>query len=325
MRALILFFLVTLSGTGYAKKILQATCEGGNGCIFQISEADAADYDIAEGKNNGYYQNLPENAIVVDAKINGKWERYVTTDMTRTQLDKLYGGDGFTMIYPFNPTFQPTDGQWQVKIGTVTGDICYGQTSNPFKTMLQGMAQAGNVNFPNPFHARFLMNNPNVKWRQIRPDLYKADFGNEYISLKFDVQIIDEKRIEGLFIATIKVPTKEACINKIPITYTCIKANERKDPWEDFEKPKFDIPRLEDGPKPNVPRLEDDPKPEDDLLPVNPKKDDLLPIEPGKKSKPNVPRLEDPKPNVPRLEDKPKPNVPRLEDKPKAKVERLEN
>lgn len=303
MRTLFLFFLLILSSATYAKKLLIANCEEGNGCTFQVSDGNTSDYDIVYGTEDGYHENLPENAIVVDAKIKGKWEHYVETGMTRSELDKFYGGDGFTMIYPFNPNFQPLSGEWQIKIGTVTGDICYGQESNLFKSMLQGMSQSGNVNFPNPFHARFLMNSPNVKWRRIRPDLYKADFGNNYMNLRFDVQIINEKKIEGVFTATIKVPTKEPCVNKIPITYTCIKAKEWEDPWEDFEQSNPDDDLLPVNPKGK----------EDDLLPVNPKKDDLLPVEPGKKPKPNIPRIDD-KPDIPRLEDKPKTNVPRIED-----------
>ncbi|WP_367915811.1 hypothetical protein [Leadbetterella sp. DM7] len=321
----ILLLLLLLPATVHAKKVMVATCEEGSGCTFQISEADAGDYDVIYNSEAGYHENLPENALVVDAKIKGSWEHYVETEMSRSQLDKFYGGDGFTMIYPFNPNFQPVSGEWQVKIGTVTGDICYGQESNMFKSMLQGMSQSGNVNFPHPFHARFLMNNPNVKWQQIRPDLYKAFLGNAYINLKFDVQIINEKKIEGVFTATIKVPTKEPCVNKISITYLCVKEKEWKDPWEDFETANPDDDLLPVTPKGN----------EDELLPVNPKNDDLLPVEPGKKPKPHVPRIEDkphvprledkPKPNIPRLEDQPKTNIPRIEDKPKTKVQRLEN
>lgn len=315
MRLTILSLFLLFSSASYGKKLITANCEMGGGCTFQISEADASDYDMAEGNSNGYYENLPENAILVDVKIDGKWEQYVETKMTRSQLDKFYGGDGFTMIYPFNPTFQPLDGGWQIKIGTVTGDICYGQESNMFKSMLQGMSQSGEVNFPKPFHARFLMNNPNVKWQRIRPDLYKAHLGKDFVSLKFDVQIISEKKIEGLFTVTIKVPTKEPCVNKIPITYTCVKPNEWKDPWDGTEGPAQDDDLLPVNPTG---------KDGDDLLPVKPG-DDLLPVEPGKNPQPDVPRLEDPKPDIPRLEDKPRPNVPRLEDKPKPNVPRLED
>ena len=147
----------------HAKKLIQATCEEGKGCTFEISELDASEYDVITGKPEGYHENLPENAIFVNTKLNGSWEQYVETGMTRSQLDQFYGGDGFTMIYPFNPYFQPVDGQWQIKIGTVTGDICYRQESNIFKSMLQGMNQSGNITFPKPFHARFLMNNPKLK------------------------------------------------------------------------------------------------------------------------------------------------------------------
>lgn len=292
MKQYFLLFLLLVSSSTYAKKLIVANCEMGAGCTFQISEADASDFDVINGTEAGYHESLPENAMVINAKINGKWEQYIETKMTRSQVDKFYGGDGFTMIYPFNPNFQPLNGQWKITVGTVTGDICYGQESNMFKSMLQGMTRAGNVNFPKPFHARFLINNPNVKWQQIRPDLYKAYFGNDYINLKFDVQIIDEKKIEGVFTVTIKVPTKTPCVNKIPITYTCVKPNEEEDPWEDFESANPDEDLL-----PVVPKSK-----EDDLLPVIPKNDDLLPVEPGKKPKPNVPRLED-KPNVPRLEN----------------------
>ena len=279
MRTILLFFLVLISTSMHAKKLIQATCEEGKGCTFEISELDASEYDVITGKPEGYHENLPENAIFVNTKLNGSWEQYVETGMTRSQLDQFYGGDGFTMIYPFNPYFQPVDGQWQIKIGTVTGDICYGQESNIFKSMLQGMNQSGNITFPKPFHARFLMNNANVKWVKIRPDYYKANLGNALINLKLDVQIISNKKIDGFFTATIIVPTKEPCINKIPITYTCVKENEWEDPWDEFMEPYL----------------------KDDLLPINSKKDDLLPIEPGKAQKPKIPRLDEP--NIPRIED----------------------
>lgn len=300
MKYQLIFYFILISFQVSASKLLTASCQMGSGCTFQISEADASDYDLAYGRNDDYYANLPEKAIVVDAKIDGKWEHYVETKITRSQLDKFYGGDGFTIIYPFNPDFQPRDGEWKINIGTVNGDICYGQESNLFKSALQGMSQRGNVNFPKPFHARFLMNSSQVKWQKIRPDLYKATLGNPYMNLKFDVQIINKEKIEGMFTVTIKVPTKETCINKIPITYTLVKAKDEGDgPWEGF---------LEEDDLLPVKSKED----KDDLLPVNPKKDDLLPVESGTKSKPDIPRLD-------------QPNVPRIEDKPKAKVERLQN
>lgn len=315
-----------------------ATCTEGNGCTFQISEADASDYDIADGNNTDYYQNLPENTLVVNAKINGKWEQYVETKMTRSQLDKFFGGDGFTMIYPFNPNFQPLDGEWKIQFGTVNGDVCYGQESNLFKKMLEGKMQSGTINFSKPFYARFLMNSPDVKWRKLQPNKYRGvldfGFGNGPMKLVFDVELINPKEIKGMFTVTIKVPTKDDCVSKIPLTFICMKPNEWKDPWEDFEEPQPEDDLLPVNPKGK----------EDDLLPVNPK-DDLLPVEPGKKPKPNVPRLEDPKPNIPRLEDddllpvkpkkddllpvepgkKSKTNVPGIEEKPKTNVPRLEN
>src|SRR5690606_9575205 len=132
-------------------------------------------------------------------------------------------------------------------------------------------------------------------------------------NLVFDAELKNEKLIEGLITVTIRVPTKEDCVNKIPIRYVCVKEKEWEDPvdWDaiENENPKPNVPRIEDEPKPNIPRIEDEPKPdvpyledEDDLLPVEPKEDDLLPLEP-KGNQPNVPRIEAPKPNVPRIED----------------------
>ena len=313
MKRLLVALFLMISPFILAKKLMLATCEMGNGCTFQLSELDATEYDIVDGNTENYYENLPENAIIVDAKIEGNWENYVELEMSRSQLDKFYGGDGFTMMYPFNPNFQPLDGEWKIQMGTVVGDICYGQTSNLFKTMLEGKSQSGNVTFSKPFHGRFLMNSSDVKWIRIRPNLYRGYFGNPYMNLVFMAELKNEKLIEGLITVTIRVPTKEDCVNKIPISYTCVKANPWEDPvdWDalENENPKPNVPLIEDDPKPNVPLIEDDPKPdvpyleeEDDLLPVVPNEDDLLPVEP-KGNQPNVPQIEDPKPNVPRIED----------------------
>lgn len=295
MKFRLFIFLLIISNIAFANKLMLATCEMGKGCTFQLSEADASDYDILDGNNENYYQNLPENAIVVDAKINGNWENYVETGMTRSQLDKFYGGDGFTMIYPFNPNFQPSDGQWKIQIGTIVGDICYGQTSNLFKSMLQGKSQSGNVTFPKPFHGRFLMNSSDVKWVRIRPNIYRGYFGNPYMNLVFVAELKNEKLIEGVITVSIRVPTKEDCINKIPISYICVKANEWEDPvdWDAIEN---------ENPNPDDDLLPVKSKEEDDLLPVKPKEDDLLPVKPKEKQS-NVPRIEGPKPNVPRIED----------------------
>lgn len=297
----------------FAKKLMLATCEMGSGCTFQLSDIDASDYDIVQGTENGYYENLPENAIVVDAKINGNWENYVETEMTRSQLDKFYGGDGFTMIYPFNPNFQPEDGEWKIQFGTVNGDICYGQQSNLFKKMLEGRMQSGTINFPKPFYARFLMNSPDVKWVKLQPNKYRGTldfgFGKGPMKLVFDVELINPKEIKGMFTVTIKVPTKEDCINKIPVTFICVKPNEWEDPvdWEEIENQDPNVPRLEDEPKPNVPRLEDDPKP--NVPRLNDADDELL--------DPKSTYQDDPgnnNPDIEIIEDAPKPNVPRIDD-----------
>ncbi len=280
-----------------------ATCEMGSGCTFQLSEIDASDYDIVEGNENGYYENLPENAIVVDAKINGNWEKYVETEMTRSQLDKFYGGDGYTMIYPFNPNFQPLDGEWKVQFGTVNGNICYGQAGNVFKKMLQGKMQKGTINFPKPFYARFMLNSPDVKWIKLQPNKYRGvldfGFGNGPMKMVYDVELIDPKKINGLFTVTIKVPTKEDCVNKIPVTLTCVNPKKWEDPWDDLED-------WENQNQPNVDIIEDDPKTDVPLL--NDADSDLLDNNSDYQDNPENHT------DIDIIEDEPKTNVPLIED-----------
>lgn len=282
------------------KKLVTASCEAGQGCTFQLSDAEPSEYDVVYGTDAGYHASLPENAIVVDAKINGQWEHYIETGMSRSELDKLFGGDGFTQLSVFNPFFQPLDGEWKIAIGNVTGDICYGQSSNLFQSMLQGMVSRGTLRFPKPFHARVLFNSPEVKWTKQRPDTYSAYLGNEYMNMRFTVQLMSEKLLQGAFVVNIKVPTKPACINHIPVTYTFIRGLE-KDPAFPEDPSTPDVPILEDPPGPDVPILEDGPKPDVPIIKDPPR--------------PNVPLIKDnPKPNVPLIESSNKPNVPLIRD-----------
>lgn len=283
-----LLVLFTASESQARTKLVTASCEMGSGCSFQLSDNPPSEFDVVYGTDAGYHEALPENAILVDAKIEGNWEHYVETGMSRSELDKFFGGDGFTQLQVFNPWFQPLNGEWRVQIGTVTGDICYGQESNLFKSMLQGITAKGNLTFLRPFHARTLLNSPEVKWRRITPDRYSGYLGNQYMNLRFNVQLITERKIEGSFVVTIKVPTKPVCVNRIPVTYTLVKAAEGPDLPGEPSQP--DVPILEDGPRPDVPLLEEN-------------------------SKPTVPLIEDgPKPNVPLLEEKTKPSVPIIKE-----------
>lgn len=256
--------MFTASDSLAGKKLITASCEMGSGCSFQLSDNLPADYDVVYGTEAGYHEALPENAILVDAKIEGNWEHYIETKLSRSELDKFFGGDGFTQIQVFNPWFQPLDGQWQVQIGTVTGDVCYGQESNLFKTALQGITANGNLHFSRPFHARILFNSSELKWTRLTPDQYSGYFGNPYMNLRFQVQLINERKIAGSFVVTIKVPTKPPCINRIPVTYTLVKAAECPDLPD--ERSQADVPLLEDNPKPTVPLIEDGPRPTVPLL-----------------------------------------------------------
>ena len=333
------FILILSFGNLKAQnKPIIAVCDPGKGCTFQISKLNSKEVDGTLG-NTGKYSNMSNDAIVVFAYKDGKWIDYVENKLSRSALDRLYGGDGYTMIYPFNPYIQPYDGQWRVDIGKTSGTPCFVDINSMISKSLNGRSERGLVTFPHPFNVEFLMDNPNIKWRMINPSKYQAvlDFSggpSTPMKLVYDIEIENEKKIKGLFTFTIKVPTKDPCISKIPITYTCVKPNpgleEKRNQIDPFaEKKKFDIERLPDDKKANVERLPDD-KPKDDLLPDKSERKD----KPAPKNGPKVERLPDDKPkdDLLPIKSKPKddllpikskPKVDRLPDDNKAKVDRL--
>ncbi len=336
------FFLFCCMAAGLLaaqQKPLFANCEMGEGCTFKLSDLTYEEMDIVEG-TNGKYSNMSKDGMVVFTKVNGKWENYIEDKLSRSQLDRKYGGDGFTMIYVFDPKLQPLDGQWKVDVGNPTGTACYVNITSILRNGLAGASQRGEVTFPKPFNIRFLMNNHNVRWMMLKPDKYRGvlDFGqgaSSPMKLVFDISLINEKKIEGMFTVTIKVPTKETCISKVPVTYLCVKPNkERKnkqdDPFAEPEKPnveripdekRTEVERIPDEKKPNVERIPDEKRTNVERIPDTKKTNvERIPDE----KKPNVERIPDEKrTKVERIPDEKKPNVERIPEKKKPKVERL--
>jgi hypothetical protein len=288
-----LIFLLFFSVTPllWAKKLLFANCEMGSGCIFYISEMSPEDAYIVDGDKS--LLNLPEDAIHVNVKKGNKYYRYYERNKTRSQLDRFYGGDGYTMIYPFNPNFQPRSGKWKQQFGTVQGNTCYGQSTNLLKSALNGKLFSGNVEFPEPFYPEFLMNSKDIKWYNISPNSYRGVFGKDMMNMVYDVKIKNELEIEGSFTVTIKIPTKPVCINKVPFKMICVQPKPKKMPkeaWVDWVDIPIDLGLGKEKVKTNVPRIEDEPKT-------------------------HVPRIEDePKTHVPRIEDEPRTHVPRVDE-----------
>lgn len=293
----ILFF--TSLPFAFGKKVLYAECQMGSGCKFTISDATTNEIEIILG--DGYnLQNLHEDDILVQTRKNGQDIWYIEKDMTRSELDRFYGGDGYTMIYPFDPNFQPMDGKWKIQFGTVSAPPCYGQVNNILKS-LTGQIQSGQVIFPKPFHPKALMPSSYFKWIKIGANKYRGTFGKSNMNVVLSVELVGKGKIVGTYVVTIKIPTKPDCISTIPLTMICLEPNEGIDPWEGWTSnpidpyangpdTPIDLGLGDENPKPNVPMIEDPPYTD-------------------------VPSLEDnPKPNVPRLEDNPKPNVPRVDD-----------
>lgn len=313
MKIYFLMIAMLISAFAFAEKVIIANCSEGGGCTFELSDFEADLFDKDFGRDI-----QSDDIIVLGKKNNGEVITYLDKK-SREGIDREWGGDGYTQIGLFNPYLQPIDGVWSASYGASSGNDCYGigNIGSFIRSKITpGTAGKGTVNFQYPFNPAQLFPSNEMRWIKTGYNTYKGllDFNNSKsagMKMYYNITIVSRKKIETFYTIEIKVPTKELCVGKVPVTFTLVTAKQSEDPFGNDEPADDDL--LPVNPKGN----------EDDLLPVNPN-DDLLPVEPGNNPKPNVPRWEDnPKPNVPRIEDNPKPNVPRLEDKPKPKVPRI--
>ena len=310
MRTILLALFCCTTLSAFADKVVIANCKEGSGCKFELTEFESDLFEKDFGR-----EIEPNDIAVSGKKKNGEIIQYLDKQ-TRAQIDREWGGDGFTQIGLFNPFLQPLDGTWKVLYGNSTGNTCYG--IGDIGAFVRGKIQPGKqgngeINFNKPFHPSKLFPSSQMRWIKTGFATYRGilDFGHGMTSpmkMLYDITIINEKKIESFYTIEVKVPTKEACIAKIPVTFTLIRAKKSDDktPFDDIPEPSAQ---------------------DDDLLPVNPtgkgksddlldvkSKDELIPIESKtKKSQTNVPRVdEQPETDVPRIEDKPKTNVPRV-------------
>lgn len=268
MLRIILILLLLICSNAEAKRIIVASCQMGEGCTFRLSEPTAEEIEIVMGYEPGTLTNLPSNAMLVFANNGSQTGTYIERRLTRSQLDKFYGGDGFTQLYLFDPRIQPLNGVWQSKIGTVTASECMVDIGSILGT-LQGHQAGGNLVFTKPFTPRFLMDSPEVKWIQLEPNKFKGilNFGqtNSPMQMTYLATIVHDRRIEGVIDIVIKVPTKAPCSAKVPIIFECVKPDED----QSFNTPENTKPRvdpLEDDPLTPVDILTDA---DDDLLDIN--------------------------------------------------------
>lgn len=300
MRTTLFPLLLLLHFSARADKVLVASCSEGKGCTFSLSDVET---DMARSFG-GEYENLkPGSMLVFGQKKNGTEITYVEDHKTRSQIDRQWGGDGYTQIYLFDPFIQPADGTWKAEYGSPSGNECYGigDVGAYMRKFIQrgtagrGPAGAGNITFRNPFSPAQLFPSTEMKWRQTGYSRYAGviDFGSNELAgfkLHYTIHVVSPKKIETVYTMTMKIPTKGQCTGVIPVTFTLVKGREsdRGDDWEDDQ----------DSPE------------ENDLLPVKPGKkekpdnrierlndadDDLLPVKPGKKDKPDnrIERLND--------------------------------
>ncbi len=268
MKKIILLIILLFTGVVHAKKIMVASCQMGEGCTFRLSEPTAEDLEIVMDYEPGTLSNLPSNAMLVYAKNGNQSGFYIERNLTRSQLDKFYGGDGFTQIYLFDPRIQPLNGVWKSKIGTVSASDCMVDIKSIIGS-LQGHQAGGNINFTKPFTPRFLMDSPEVKWIQLEPNKFKGilNFGqnNSPMQMTYTATVVHDKKIEGVIDFTIKIPTQGTCSARIPIVFECVKPDNN----QNFTKPENSKPRidpLEDKPYTPVEILTEA---DDELLDIN--------------------------------------------------------
>lgn len=272
--------LLFLSLPALADKVLVASCSEGSGCTFSLSDVET---DVGQSFG-GVYENLkPGSTLIFGKKKNGEEIEYVEDHKTRSQIDRQWGGDGYTQIYLFDPVIQPADGTWKAEYGTATGNECYGigdVGAYMGKFIRRGLTGSGNITFRKPFSPAQLFPASQMKWRQTGYGRYAGviDFGSNELAgfkLHYNIRVVSRKKIITHYTMTLKIPTKGTCKGTVPVTFTLVNGNDDPDFPEDDDL----LPVKSRGK-------------EDDLLPVKPgeEKDDLLPVTPGQ---PKVDRLND--------------------------------
>lgn len=268
---LVIGFLTMAASRG-KDQILQATCVSGEGCTFRLLDVTGEEMDMVLGTDK-VYSSIGSDDLLVHAKVGDGWKTYIERDLTRGELDRLYGGDGYTMIYLFDPQVQPKDGAWKGRTGTPVASPCVADIGS-YLGRIQGLHKAGTIRFPKPFKPEFLLNNAYMRWVTVAPNRFRGvmDFGGGLASpmkLVYNATIVNEERIEGAFEITVSVPAQVPCRVTVPVSFDCVVAadDEAGDPLRESEEDDL-LPVRSKG------------DPVDELLPVKPKGegDDLLPV-----------------------------------------------
>lgn len=264
--------LLTMAAAHGKDNVLQATCISGEGCTFRLLDVTGEEMDVVLGTDN-VYSSIGNDDLLVHAKVGGDWKTYIERELTRSELDRLYGGDGYTMIYLFDPQVQPRDGKWEGGTGTPVASPCVVDVGT-YVSRIQGIQQAGAIRFPKPFRPEFLLDNANMRWVTVAPNRFRGvmDFGGGMASpmkLVYNATIVNDELIEGAFEITVTVPAHDPCHVTVPVSFACMAADgeEAGDPLGETEEDDL-LPVRSKG------------DPADDLLPVKSKgqNDDLLPV-----------------------------------------------
>lgn len=287
MRTTLFSLLLLFHFSARADKVLVAACSEGKGCTFSLSDVDT---DLAQSLGGVYEDLKPGSVLVFGQKKNGTGITYVEDHKTRTQIDRQWGGDGYTQIYLFDPFIQPADGTWKAEYGSPSGNECYGignVRTYMHKFIQRGTTGTGNITFGKPFTPAQLFPSAEMKWRQTGYSRYAGviDFGSNELAgfkLHYTIHVVSRKKIEAVYTMTMKIPTKGQCTGVIPVTFTLAKGLEGDRDIQE-EDDLLPVKRgKKDTPDDRIDRLNDA---DDDLLPVksNKKGDDLLPVRSGGK------------------------------------------
>lgn len=282
MKLYFLMIAMLVSASAMADKVVIANCSEGGGCTFELS-----DFETGLFVKDDFGREIQPNDIIVYGKTKTGEDIFYLDTKSRAEIDREWGGDGYTQIGLFNPYLQPINGVWKVSYGQSAGNDCYGIGNiGSFikKRITPGTAGSGTINFQSPFNPARLFPSNEMRWVKTGYNSYTGllDFNSNKaggMKMYYNVAIVSRRKIETTYTIQIKMPTKELCVAKVPVTFTLLHEKPEEDP------------------------LQPDDMGDNDLLPVNPK-EELLPVQSGSNTQPKVPMLEDkPKPNVPKLDN----------------------
>ena len=208
------------------EKVMLAYCIVDQGCQGYLSAVNHSQMLVLMPGTDAL-KGAKDPILVFPRNKAGEWTYYVDTRRTLKQLHQVFGGEGEPETRLFPPELpgeiQPRSGQWQIAnlSAPVAKDCLPG--IGPALARQQPSFKSGPVTFKSPFHGRQLLDNPAFQWIKTAPNRYAATFqsaGNQTMFFRYDVQVVNQDRIDGNTRVVINIPGQKTCTVTTPYRYT---------------------------------------------------------------------------------------------------------